>query len=313
MTSWKRGHTCQQHLTTIQPSRPSKAQPVQRLQLFLHITLLSWRDAVVHTAWFFIPQGFGSLTAGVVATINTALPFQNYMLPKTRSAFILYVPPVFCFVLSRVCVMFTSLNLKPVFLQKGGVTLWHRTVTEQGLHLVLTSVKKGNKAGESKVNILRCKWKGERNAMFIVALYLVIKEHKICLWLFLCEHSLTIFSFNIFFCYGSGGSCNFFTCIPFHLALLFLPSICIDSISVFAPPTCFRCHTFSSSPSVSLNSVPVEHGHKSARLCWFSQMWTNSCRGKTATQCCSRANKTLSSLCYNFVRNVYIFLFLCIT
>lgn len=116
-----------------------------------------------------------------------------------------------------------------------------------------------------------------------------------------------------FFCYGSGGSCNFFTCIPFHLALLFLPSICIDSISVFAPPTCSRSHTFCSSPSVSLSSVPVERGHKSGRLCWFSQMWTNSCRGKTATQCCSRANKTLSSLCYNFVRNVYIFLFLCIT
>lgn len=31
--------------------------------------------------------------------------------------------------------------------------------------------------------------KGERNAMFIVALYLVIKEHKICLRLFLCKHS----------------------------------------------------------------------------------------------------------------------------
>lgn len=208
MTSWKRGHTCQQHLTTIQPSRPSKAQPVQRLQLFLHITLLSRRDAVVYTAWFFIPQGFGSLTAGVVATINTALPFQNYMLPKTRSAFILYVPPVFCFVLSRVCVMFTSLNLKPVFLQKGGVTLWHRTVTEQGLHLVLTSVKKGNKAGESKVNILRCKWKGERNAMFIVALYLVIKEHKICLIVFMWTLPDNIFPLT-FFVMGQGVHATF--------------------------------------------------------------------------------------------------------
>lgn len=52
MTSWKRGHMCRRHLTTTQPSRPSKAQPVQRLQLFLHITLFSRRDAVVHTAWF---------------------------------------------------------------------------------------------------------------------------------------------------------------------------------------------------------------------------------------------------------------------
>lgn len=52
MTSWRRGHTCQQHSTTTQPSRPSKARPVQRPQLFLHTTLLSRRGAVVHTAWF---------------------------------------------------------------------------------------------------------------------------------------------------------------------------------------------------------------------------------------------------------------------
>lgn len=126
MTSWRRGHTCQQHSTTTQPSRPSKARPVWRPQLFLHTTVLSRRGAVVHTAWFLFLEGFGYLTAGVVATIKTALPFQNYMLPKkkntnTCSVFILYVSPVFfffCLVLSRVCVMFTSLNLKPVLLQK---------------------------------------------------------------------------------------------------------------------------------------------------------------------------------------------------
>lgn len=52
-TSWKRGLTCQQHSTTTQPSRPSKAQPVQRPQLFLYTTPLSRRDEEVHTAWFF--------------------------------------------------------------------------------------------------------------------------------------------------------------------------------------------------------------------------------------------------------------------
>lgn len=37
MTSWKRGHMCQQHSTTTQPSRPSKARPVWGLQLFLRV------------------------------------------------------------------------------------------------------------------------------------------------------------------------------------------------------------------------------------------------------------------------------------
>lgn len=79
----------------------------------------------------FIPRGFGYLTAGVDATIKTALPFQNYMLPKTPTLvlflffmFLLFFFVVFfCLVLSRVCVMFTSLNLKPDLLQKGGLDL----------------------------------------------------------------------------------------------------------------------------------------------------------------------------------------------
>lgn len=112
---------------------------------------------MVHTAWVFFPRGFGYLTAGVVATIKTALPFQNYMLPKTPTLvlFLFFVSPVFFFfglVLSRVCVMFTSLNLKPVLLQNGGLTLWHRTVTEQGLRLVFTSVKNRKESGKANLS-----------------------------------------------------------------------------------------------------------------------------------------------------------------
>lgn len=57
--------------------------------------------------------------------------------------------------------------------QNKGYTLY--------LHQVLTELK----TGKRKVDILGRKLKGERNAMFIVALYLVIKEHKICLCFFL--------------------------------------------------------------------------------------------------------------------------------
>ena len=107
---------------------------------------------------------------------------------------------------------------------------------------------------ESKVNILRCEWKGERNAMFIVALYLVIKEHKICLWFFFYVNTPWYFSLSIF-CYGSGGSCNFSTCIPFHLTLFFPLFLLFTLIptSVFAPPFRFSVSfCFSVCLSVSL-------------------------------------------------------------
>lgn len=84
MTSWRRGLMCQQRLTTTQPSRPSKARPVQRLQLFLHTAVVQEGRCGSHSL-VFIPRGFGYLTVGAVATIQTALPFQTYMLPKTTT------------------------------------------------------------------------------------------------------------------------------------------------------------------------------------------------------------------------------------
>lgn len=87
--------------------------------------------------------------------------------------------------------------------------------------------------------------KGERNAMFIVALYLVIKEHKICLRLFLCEHSLMTDVFLLSWAWGGVHSPHvhphappflFFLSPswPTFLLLLSLHLLCL----YFAPPAC---------------------------------------------------------------------------
>lgn len=63
----------------------------------------------------------------------------------------------------------------------------------------------------------------------------------------------------------------------YHLTLYFsflpsfLPSTLIPT-SVFAPPTRFLSHTLPLSvcPSLSVTSVPVEHGHKSGRRLFVS-------------------------------------------
>lgn len=116
-----------------------------------------------------------------------------------------------------------------------------------------------------KVNILRYKWKGERNAMFIVALYLVIKEHKICLRLFLSEHSLMMFFPSFFFTLSWVGG----VIQPCHMHPPFFfsfgptpPSSSFPHVhwylSVFAPPAYF-CPVLT--PHLSLSSVPAECEH----------------------------------------------------
>lgn len=119
-------------------------------QLVLHTALLSWTG----TAWFLFLEDSADKTAGVVITIKLSCLFWIYILP--------------CFfVLSRVCVMFTS-ELKPAFSYRGR-TLWPNNGSSSDLQQVFRTQKVG------KVRIFRHKWRGERNAMFIVALYLVIK------------------------------------------------------------------------------------------------------------------------------------------
>lgn len=189
-----------------------------------------------------------------------------------------------------------------------GTGQWQNKGYSLYLYQVLTELK----TGKRNVDILGSKLKGERNAMFIVALYLVIKEHKICLSFFLCEHSLVI-SPPLFYCYllffccwclESGTSCNSPTSIHFT----FLASL----LSIYIHPS----------------TLFLRHQTFSVTYSFFVSLWRLCCpnmdtnvgdyfdgevlRGWTSTRLCSRANRTLSSLCYNFVRNVYIF-FLCIT
>lgn len=159
MTSWKRGHTCQQHSTTTQPSRPSKARPVQGLQLFLRVNTVIQEERCGSHTLVFIPQGFGSLTAGVVATINTALPFQKVTCcPKTPTLLLLFSTFLFflffCLFFCAGSVMFTSLESKAFLLADG------RMVTWQGLHLIFTCVDKRQKARRSEHPQIQVKgWK----------------------------------------------------------------------------------------------------------------------------------------------------------
>lgn len=152
MTSWKRGHTCQQRSTTTQPSRPSKARPVPGLQLSLRVNAIIQEGALWFAQlvfFFLIPQGFGSLAAGSRRhTINTARPFLPHLaFPRSStqpdstdtSDFILRVPLVviLLFVLRRVCVMFTSLESE-AFLHSEGrmVYLWYKKPREANFNIL---------------------------------------------------------------------------------------------------------------------------------------------------------------------------------
>lgn len=92
MTSWKRGLTCQQRSTTIQPSRPSKAQQVQRLQLFLHTAPLSRRGRCdVHGLGFLFLEDSANWLQGSSSSLKLSCVFWISTLPEkpTCSVFIL--------------------------------------------------------------------------------------------------------------------------------------------------------------------------------------------------------------------------------
>lgn len=139
--------------------------------------------------------------------------------------------------------------------------------------------------------------------MFIVALYLVIKEHKICLCFFLCEHSLIFFP--SIFLLGQGGYMHpFHMRIPFNLFSTFCSPFYIDSSDMFTcTRNCFLSDSLFLPASLSVSFLQVELGHKFGRLLWFPEK-----RGQIFAEAKNRhdvtaeQNKTLSSLCYNFVR-----------
>lgn len=215
-------------------------------------------------------------------------------------------------VLSRVCVMFTSLNLKPVFSLKGGLTLWHRAVTEQRLFFVFIPSVNWIKDGEKKRWHPRKQVKGWKKCNVYCCTIFSNKRTQNLFVLFLCEHPLIIspplfYCYLLFFCcwcFESGSSCN----SPTSIRFTFLASL----LSIYIHPS----------------TLFLRHQTFSVTYSFFVSLWRLCCpnmdtnvgdyfdgevlRGWTSTRLCSRANRTLSSLCYNFVRNVYIF-FLCIT
>lgn len=153
MTSWRRGHTCQQHLTTTQPSRPSKARSVQWLQLFCTQHCHPGGGAVVHS-WFLFFEDLALWLQGSLPPILPCLS-ENDVLPKTstRSTFILCSPSFlffsFFFFLPRAgSVMFTSLKL----------IFWLKVKTDPvwgfyASHSMMLIPREG------KGNISRCRWK----------------------------------------------------------------------------------------------------------------------------------------------------------
>lgn len=177
-------------------------------------------------------------------------------------------------VLSRVCVMFTSLNLKPVFSLKGGLTLWRRAVTEQRLFFVFTPSVNWIKDGEKKRWHPRKQVKGWKKCNVYCCTIFSNKRTQNLFVLFLCEHSLVI-SPPLFYCYllfffllsfwvrefmqfSHIYTFHIFSPPPFNLHSSFHP--------VFAPPNLF-CHIVSS--SLSVTSVLPKHGHKCRRLLWW--------------------------------------------
>lgn len=59
MKSWKNGLTCQQHSTTTQPSRPSKARPVQKATAVPAHNAVAQGGRCGSHSLVFIPRGFG--------------------------------------------------------------------------------------------------------------------------------------------------------------------------------------------------------------------------------------------------------------
>lgn len=101
--------------------------------------------------------------------------------------------------------------------------------------------------------------KGERNAMFIVALYLVIKEHKICLRLFLCKHSPMTEHVFFFPSLGPGVTCTLLTCT--HPPLYFFPPLASCRICIY--------------------SVCILHHQPVSVLCVFSSLVSDVCASRT--------------------------------
>lgn len=136
--------------------------------------------------------------------------------------------------------------------------------------------------------------------MFIVALYLVIKEHKICLWFFYVNTPWRYFSFSIFLLWVRGVHATFphaslLSSHPLFFFSFFLPSFLphwFQPLYLHHRPV--FCLTLCLSPSVRLSLWLLYRSNMDTNLgedFLFPQMWTNPRRSLTAKRCCSWANK----------------------
>lgn len=98
MTSWKKGLMCQQHSTTTQPSRPSKAQTSPKATAVPAHNTVVQRGRCGSCSLVFIPRGFWLFDCGgwchhkKLPCLSRLYAAQN---TNTCSVFIPYVPPFF--------------------------------------------------------------------------------------------------------------------------------------------------------------------------------------------------------------------------
>lgn len=156
---------CQQHSITTQPSRPSKARPVQRPpQLLLRTLMMSGRGGMLwytqlsfysSRIWLFDWGGHRHHPYCPAFPKITCCPKKNKKKTTNQHLFCFYSFSFFfnsfCLVLSRVCVMFTSQNLKQVFLPERRIDL---VAHGSDRTRIMPYVTNGKKAGEVKLTLL---------------------------------------------------------------------------------------------------------------------------------------------------------------
>lgn len=177
-------------------------------------------------------------------------------------------------VLSRVCVMFTSLNLKPVFSLKGGLTLWHRAVTEQRLFFVFIPSVNWIKDGEKKRWHPRKQVKGWKKCnVYCCTIFSNKRTQNLFVLFFMwtlpgnfSPSFLLLFAFLLLLMSWVRELMQFSHIYTFHL--FSLPPFNLHSSfhPVFASPNLF-CHI--QFLRLSVTSVLPKHGHKCRRLLWW--------------------------------------------
>lgn len=165
MTSWKSGLTYQQHSTTTQHSRPSKAV----------------QSKVCNGSWAHLSGSKTLVQFSLVLILESAIglfdpncpALSNYMLPKHQQLFWFYL---FYFLFPLLSVLFWAGS---VFTSEFVAFFFSQRTCQTRL------MPDFNNCWVKQGDYTPLKHKGERYAVSIVALCLVIKEHRIHLCFFM--------------------------------------------------------------------------------------------------------------------------------